>query len=122
MENTISNFELRYDGMYHITWSEKEKVHKWYLYLNISTLLKMIEIEGITSKDINNMEYEGEPLRFKKVVLSYAKEDGYYKAWYFFEELYGNTLSRNFIVELFVGDSLKNHKNQTLLGYVKIAD
>jgi len=120
MENKIKNFELRYDGMYHIKWSEGNKTNQWYIYLSISELLKMIEIEGITTQEIIEAESNYKPIIFNKVVLSYTKEDDSHHVYGFFDESYENTLTENFIIELFEGDSLKNYKNRTLLGLIEI--
>lgn len=123
MEKEITNFELRYDGMYHIQWTEGDRLHKWYVYLNIPTLLRMLETEGLTLEYLIKITWFSKPIKFNKVKLSYTLlEDGRYMAYGFFGEYQGNTLKENFDVEIFVGDSLKNHKNETILGDVNLID
>ncbi|MDD3876367.1 MAG: hypothetical protein PHT69_07075 [Bacteroidales bacterium] len=122
MEKEITNFELYYDGMYHIQWTEGEKVHKWYIYLRIVELIRMLEIEGLTFEELIKQEQLFSPIKFKKVKLKYYIKDGHFEAYGFFDEFCGNTLRENFIVELVYGDSLKNHKHKTILGYVELID
>lgn len=120
----IRNFELQYDAMYHISWLDGNVKHKWYINLSISRLLRMLEIEGYTMNDILDAEYKAKPLKFEKVVLScnYDKDNNVFEAWGFFEESYGNTLKNQFTVELFRGDSLKNHERETIVGDVELVD
>jgi hypothetical protein len=122
MENEITKFTLQYDGMYHITWSEGDKVHKWYIFLDIPTLLRMLEIEGLTYDELLKREFRNSPIEFTRVTLRYTLEDGRFHAYGFFDEWLGNTLKENFVVELFVGDSLKNYKHDTILGDVELVD
>lgn len=122
MEKEITNFELQYDGMYHIQWTEGEKVNKWYVYLGIPELLRMLEIEGITYEELSKPEYQYTPLKFEKVKLRYTLEDGCFLAYGFFDEWLGNTLQEKFTVELFLGDSIENHKHETILGYVELVE
>lgn len=122
-KNEITNFELQYDGMYHIKWTEDGKIHKWYIHLSISEILRMLEIEGITYEQVLRSEdYGGKPLIFKKVTLKYFLEEGRYLASGFFDEWLGNTLNEYYTVELVKGDSIKNHKHETILGQVELVD
>jgi hypothetical protein len=73
-EIVISNFDLIYDGTYCIKWeSFKERV-----FLELKTILKMLEIEGYTSKDVEEQTEGWEPLRFSKVelIIKADVEDG----------------------------------------------
>jgi hypothetical protein len=123
-EKYISNFTLQYDGMFHIKWNDGDKTHKWYIFLEPSELLSMLEIEGITKEDILKAKYKGfTPLEFKKVRLKYFLDDGSFEASGFFDEWLGNTLvEENFVVELFQGDSVENHQYETLMGQVEVVD
>lgn len=118
----IRNFELRYDDMFHISWFDGNEKHKWYVHLQISDLLRMLEIEGYTITDIDDAEFNCKSLKFKKVVLSctFDKDQDAFEAWGFFDEFYGNTLKNKFTVELFEGDCIKNHKGETIVGAVKL--
>ncbi len=122
MEKEITNFDLRYDGMYHIEWSDAGKTHKWYIYLRISALMRMLEIEGITLEQVIKAEKELKPIRFERVKLKCVLEEGHFVAYGFFDKYLGNTLRENFTVELFKGDSLKNHKHETIMGDVELVD
>ncbi len=124
-KNEITNFKLEYDGMYLIEWTNEGKIEKWYILLSISKLLRMLEIEGITYEQVLSSEnyYRGKPtpLIFKKVKLRYELEEGRFLV-YFHDAFLGNTLRENFAVELFKGDSMKNHKHETILADVKLVD
>ena len=50
----IRDFELRYDGLYHLTWNEGKKKHKWYIYLEISQLLMILKLEGFSISEVIN--------------------------------------------------------------------
>jgi len=121
-EKEITGFELSYDGMFHIQWTEVDKTHKWYIHLEISALLRMFEIEGITFENILEAERKGNPIKFEKVTLKYFLMNGNYLAYWFFDESLGNTLRYKYTVELFQGDSLKNHKHETIMGRVELTD
>lgn len=118
----IKNFELQYDGMFHITWSDEKQTHKWFIYLRISELLRMLEIEGITKDQVYKLEREYKPIKFSKVILKHELYEGRYLAWGFFDEYLGNTLDNNYTVELAQGDTIKNHKHETILGQVELVD
>ncbi|TVQ10899.1 MAG: hypothetical protein EA361_13260 [Bacteroidetes bacterium] len=122
MEKEITNFELQYDGMYHIQWTEGDKVNKWYIYLSIPELLRMLEIEGLTFEELSKPAYQYTPIKFEKVKLRYTLNDDHFLAYGFFDEHLGNTLKENFSVELFPGDTIENHKHETILGYVELVD
>jgi len=122
-EKYISNFTLQYDGMYHIEWNDGDKTHKWYIYLDLLDLLSMLEVEGITKEDIFESQNKGfTPLEFKKVRLKYFRDDGSFETSEFFDEWLGNTLIENFVVELPLGDSVKNHQQEKLMGHVEVVD
>lgn len=61
----IKNFDLSYDGMYFISWENK----KIRVYLELNTILKMLEIEGLSYKDVNQKLKTWEPLHFNKVKM-----------------------------------------------------
>jgi len=122
MKHEIRNFELRYDGMYHITWSEGRKKHKWYLHLTISQLIRMIEIEGLTLNDILKAEYNLKPLKFKKVTLKYCIENECFNIYGYFKETLENSLINSPIIESPFGIPIKKVKNKTLLGVLGIED
>lgn len=88
----IKNFELEYDGMYHITWTDENQTHQWYIYLSISDLIRMLEIEGMSMAQIQEIERACKPIKFTKVTLNYEFYEGRYLAWGFFDEFLGNTL------------------------------
>jgi hypothetical protein len=64
-EIEITNFELTYDGMYFIKWDNYEKR----VFLELNTILKMLEIEGLEYKDVNETLKAWKPIHFKKVVM-----------------------------------------------------
>jgi hypothetical protein len=123
-EKYISDFTLQYDGMYHITWNDGDKTHKWYVHLDLFDLLSMLEIEGITKEEIFTARKNGgyNALEFKKVRLKYFLDDGRFETYGFFDEWLDNTIVENFTVELFLGDSIKNHQYETLIGNVEVVD
>lgn len=119
----IREFELRYDGLYHITWFEDQKEHKWFIYLSISDLLRMVELEGLSFNDILRAEFQAEPIKFEKVILQCTKEDSVYNSWGFVDRFLGSTLEKDgYCVELPSGDSLKNHKHEFVLADIHIKD
>jgi len=66
----IKNFMLDYDGIYSISFTDADfKDAKFYTYFKLSTLLRMLEIEGLTIKDIDSKWDTFEPIEFKKVTL-----------------------------------------------------
>lgn len=125
MVKEIRNFELEYDGVYHIKWTEGDKTHYWYIHLALSTLLKMIEIEGISLNDIKSGIYNFSSLKFQKAVLCYSVDDdcGLYYAWGFIDRYLGTSLNiNNCYVEISPLDSMKNHEHQIILGDVSLLD
>jgi hypothetical protein len=119
----IQEFELRYDGLFHITWFEDQKEHKWFIFLLISDLLRMVELEGLSMNDVLRAEFHGEPIKFEKVVLQCTKENSMYNAWGFVDRFLESTLEKDgYCVELPSGDSLKNHKNKCILGEIYLKD
>jgi hypothetical protein len=70
-EIEITNFELTYDGMYFIKWDNYEKR----VFLELNTILKMLEIEGLEYKDVNEALMAWKPLQFKKVVMKVFGEE-----------------------------------------------
>ena len=74
----VNNFELRYDGVYTITFLNGKMVQAC---ITLDTLVKMISTEGLELKDIEKAIQEAEPLRFTKVKLVcdiFDKGDGKY--------------------------------------------
>ena len=122
MEKEITNFDLRYDGMYHIKWSDAGKTHKWYINLGISVLMRILEIEGITLEQVIKAEKELKPIRFKNVKLKCFIEEGHFVAYGFFDEYLGNTLRESFTVELSQGDAIKNYEHETIMGDIELMD
>lgn len=123
LEIEIRNFELNYDGMYHIKWFEGKKEHRWFIYLDVPMLLRIIEIEGIAYSDIIEKVGYNHSIKFEKVVLNITKIDGLFEAWGFVDQYLGNTFENDgFTVELLFGDTLKNHKNEFLLASVSVKD
>ena len=121
----IHNFELRYDGIYHITWYEKEIEHRWFLYLNISQLLRMIELEGFSMSDIYKVEKDGKPLKFEKVVLTCTKTNSNFDAWGFTNKhsCRGSTLENDgVVVRLAIGGTIEQNKHDFLLMQVDVKD
>ena len=45
-EIEITNFDLTYDGMYFIKWDN----HEMRVFLELNTILKMLQIEGLSFK------------------------------------------------------------------------
>jgi len=66
----IKNFELSYDGMYFIKWEN----HLIRVFLGLNTILKMLEIEGLSYKEVNEIVSSGEPIKFSKVTLTVKGE------------------------------------------------
>ena len=119
----IKNFELRYDGMFHITWNENEKVHQWYIHLSFVEIYWMIEKEGLSSNELFVASYEAKPLFFSKVVLKIRKDKGAFEAYGFYEPSEKDTLRVDgFTVELFKGDNIKRYKDHILLANFEIAN
>ncbi|AOW10475.1 hypothetical protein [Flavobacterium gilvum] len=73
-EFEITNFNLVYDGMYLIRW-DNEEIR---VFLELNTILKMLEIEGLSYQDVNRIISEGKRLHFTKItiVLFREEEDG----------------------------------------------
>lgn len=125
MVKEIRNFELNYDGAYHIKWTEGDKTRYWYIHLSLSTLLKMLEIEGVSLDDVKSGMYNSNSLKFEKAVLTYYVDDdyGFYYAWGFLDVYLGSSLNiNNCYVEISPLDSMKNHKHQIILGDVTLLD
>ena len=69
----ITSFELRYDGMYFISWEN----HEIRVFLELNTILKMLEIEGLTYKEVNDIISGCKPFKFCKVTMTViGKENG----------------------------------------------
>ncbi len=124
MVKEIRNFELEYDGAYHIEWTEGDKTHKWYIYLSLSTLLRMLEIEGISLNDIKSRPYDYNRFKFQKAILTYFVDDelGSYYAYGLLDGYLGSTINTNCYVELSPLDSMENHKHEIILGDVNLLD
>jgi hypothetical protein len=67
MENLeITDFKLSYDGMYFIEWKD-EKIP---IFLKLINILKMLEIEGLTLSDVEElMELNSTSIQFEKVIM-----------------------------------------------------
>jgi len=121
----IRNFELYYDGLYHLTWYEDDKEHRWFIHLKITQLLRMIELEGFSMGDIYNAESDRKPLVFKKVVLICSKTDSKFNTEGFTSKYIrrGSTLENDgFNVSLSIGGSVKQHKYDFLLMKIYVKD
>lgn len=123
----IKNFELRYDGLYHITWFEEERKHEWHIYLSISQLLRLIEIEGFTIQDVMRsqswLEDTPTPLKFEKAVLTYYRNNSLIEASFIDPPFYNSTLEKDgYTVEVFVGDSMEKYKNSRAIAGVALKD
>jgi hypothetical protein len=70
-EIEIKNFELTYDGMYFIAW----KNHRIRVFLQLNTILKMLEIEGLSYKKVNEKILSWEPIKFSKVTMTVTGEE-----------------------------------------------
>lgn len=74
-ELEITNFKLSYDGMYFIEWKD-EKIP---IFLKLSTILKMLQIEGLSIDNMEKViELESTSIHFKKVtmILRGVKKNG----------------------------------------------
>ncbi len=61
----ITNFDLHYDGMYSIKWDDNHRR----IYLELNTILKMLEIEGLRYNDVDDLIKQWKPLHFNKVTM-----------------------------------------------------
>jgi hypothetical protein len=61
----IKNFYLSYDGMYSIQWEN----HRFRVFLELNTILKMLNIEGLGYGDIDKTIKEWKPIHFERVIL-----------------------------------------------------
>ena len=122
MEKEIRNFELKHDGIIHISWNDGDTRHEWYINLSIYELLKMFELEGLSWKDFEDSW--DKPIVFNKVILKYELCEGdLIEAWGFYEEFENNTLIKEkWGMELPLGHTLamerKRCGNSTLMGSV----
>ncbi len=66
----ITNFELVYDGMYAIRWEGREVR----VFLELNTILKMLEIEGLDYDNINDTLNSWKDIRFSKVEIGIPLE------------------------------------------------
>ena len=67
----VKNFKLYTTAVISIEW-KKELLN---VNLDLAMMLKMMEIEGLTQKDIERYSQEGKPIPFKKVTLLLFVED-----------------------------------------------
>ena len=68
----VKNFKLYTTAVISIEWrNELLNVN-----LDLSMMLKMMAIEGLTEKDIQKYSDEGKPIPFKKVTLLLFEENG----------------------------------------------
>lgn len=64
-EKAITNFELSYDGMYHVKWDS----YRLRVFLPLNTILKMLELEGLSWAEVDEAQRAWKPLTFNKVTL-----------------------------------------------------
>jgi hypothetical protein len=64
-EYYITNFDLNYDGMYSIKWDNQNRR----IYLELNTILKMLEIEGLSYNEVDDLIKQWKPLHFNKVTM-----------------------------------------------------
>lgn len=67
----VKNFKLYTTAVISIEWKQ-ELLN---VNLDLAMMLKMMEIEGLTQKDIQKYSDEGKPIPFKKVVLNLFTDD-----------------------------------------------
>jgi hypothetical protein len=67
-ELIVSNFELYYDGMYWIKSEGKDRR----VYLGLNTILQMLEIEGYSTEQVDELIRSWKPLLFSKVKLVFT--------------------------------------------------
>ena len=67
----VKNFKLYTTAVISIEW-KKELLN---VNLDLALMLKMMEIEGLTQKDIERYSEAGQPIPFKKVTLLLFVED-----------------------------------------------
>lgn len=70
-EYLINDFELTYDGMYFIKWEG----HSLRVFLELSKILKMIQLEGLSLNDIELSLKKNDSIHFKKVTMFAYVED-----------------------------------------------
>jgi hypothetical protein len=70
----VSNFNLVYDGMYFIEWGN----HKIRVFLELDSILQMLQTEELTYDDVKKTLKDLEPVHFKKVILIFhgTEKDG----------------------------------------------
>ena len=68
----VKNFKLYTTAVISIEW-KKELLN---VNLDLAMMLKMMELEGLTPKDIQKFSDEGKPIPFKKVTLLLYEEEG----------------------------------------------
>lgn len=66
----ISEFKLRYDGMFHIEFEDGNASRSFRIYLPTNKLFKILRQEGYNDDDISKFGYIYDEIPFKKVVLS----------------------------------------------------
>lgn len=67
----VKNFKLYTTAVISIEWKQ-ELLN---VNLDLAMMLKMMELEGLTQKDIQKFSDEGKPIPFKKVVLNLFTDD-----------------------------------------------
>ena len=67
----VKNFKLYTTAVISIEWKQ-ELLN---VNLDLAMMLKMMELEGLTQKDIEKYSAEGKPIPFKKVVLQLFTDD-----------------------------------------------
>lgn len=95
-EIEITNFDLWYDGMYNIKWNDQQLK----VFLELNTILKMLQIEGIGYEQLNEIIEFGEPLHFNKVTMIMTGEEENGKL-YFTTSEFGDSYSEGAGITLF---------------------
>ena len=65
MQIKITNFDLTYDGMYFINWDNRS----YRVFLELNTILKMLECEGLSHADVDELIKKWKPIHFDKVTM-----------------------------------------------------
>jgi hypothetical protein len=75
----VTNFNLTYDGIYRIQWDN----HKLRVYLELNTILRMLEIEGMSFDHVDRELKDWKPLHFQKVTMIFDGEKSKNGRWCF---------------------------------------
>ncbi len=75
----VTNFNLCYDGIYSIQWED----HNLRVYLELNTIMRMLEIEGMRFDDVDRELKAWKPLHFQKVTMIVEGEKSKNGQWLF---------------------------------------